>query len=85
MIRTVGDDNDYTLTVWAWRERKALASQATGKAPNKVFRVVWLSDSELVTVGVRHCTFWTFAGGKLRCVVLLLCDQRGVHRSLVSC
>ncbi len=60
----VGDDNDFTVTVWDMKGTK-LASLSADKDPNKVFGVSWKNESEFVTVGVKHIFFWKFDGAKL--------------------
>ncbi|VDK32890.1 unnamed protein product [Taenia asiatica] len=70
LIATVGDEPDYLLTIWDWREERiVLRNKAFSQ---EIFRVRWSDDLRgvLVTAGSGHIRFWkmakTFTGLKLQ-------------------
>ncbi|KAM7540955.1 hypothetical protein Aperf_G00000038268 [Anoplocephala perfoliata] len=70
LLVTVGDEPDYLLTVWNWREEGiVLRNKAFSQ---EIFRVRWSDDLHgvLVTAGSGHIRFWrmadTFTGLKLQ-------------------
>ncbi|KAH9285904.1 Cilia- and flagella-associated protein 44 [Echinococcus granulosus] len=70
LIATVGDEPNYLLTIWDWREERiVLRNKAFSQ---EIFRVRWSDDLRgvLVTAGLGHIRFWkmakTFTGLKLQ-------------------
>ncbi|VDN95986.1 unnamed protein product [Rodentolepis nana] len=70
LLVTVGDEPDYLLTIWDWREEKIVLRNKA--STQEVFRVRWSMDLHgiLVTAGSGHIRFWrmadTFTGLKLQ-------------------
>ncbi|VDM31516.1 unnamed protein product [Hydatigera taeniaeformis] len=70
LIATVGDEPDYLLTIWEWREERIVLR--TKAFSQEIFRVRWSDDLRgvLVTAGSGHIRFWkmakTFTGLKLQ-------------------
>lgn len=70
LLATVGDDPDYMLTIWDWKEENiVLRNKAFSQ---EIFRVAWSVDLPgiLTTAGSTHIKFWrmanTFTGLKLQ-------------------
>ncbi|KAL5112674.1 Cilia and flagella-associated protein 44 [Taenia crassiceps] len=70
LIATVGDEPDYLLTIWDWREERIVLRNKVFS--QEIFRVRWSDDLRgvLVTAGLGHIRFWkmakTFTGLKLQ-------------------
>ncbi|XP_060573407.1 echinoderm microtubule-associated protein-like 6 [Ruditapes philippinarum] len=62
-VVTVGLENN--VTVWRWQEGACLATASAHS--ERIFRAEFRpdSDSQFVTVGVKHVKFWTVAGNQL--------------------
>ncbi|KAI4812331.1 hypothetical protein KUCAC02_023729 [Chaenocephalus aceratus] len=56
---------EHTITVWRWQEGSKVCSKAGH--PDRIFVVEFRpdSDSQFVSVGIKHVKFWTLAGGAL--------------------
>ncbi|XP_028844275.1 echinoderm microtubule-associated protein-like 6 isoform X1 [Denticeps clupeoides] len=65
LLLSVGVDPDHTITVWRWQEGTKVTSR--GGHPDRIFVVEFRpdSDSQFVSVGIKHIKFWTLAGGAL--------------------
>ncbi|KAK7103893.1 echinoderm microtubule-associated protein-like 6 [Littorina saxatilis] len=65
MLLTVGLEEDHDLTVWRWQDGTKVA---TGPGHNqRIFRAEFRpdSDTQFVSVGVKHVKFWSVAGSQL--------------------
>ncbi|XP_033874936.2 echinoderm microtubule-associated protein-like 6 isoform X2 [Acipenser ruthenus] len=65
LLLSVGVDPEHTITVWRWQEGARVASK--GVHADRIFVVEFRpdSDSQFVSVGIKHIKFWTLAGGAL--------------------
>ncbi|XP_069464337.1 echinoderm microtubule-associated protein-like 6 isoform X1 [Ambystoma mexicanum] len=65
LLASVGVDAEHTITVWRWQEGAKVASKGGHK--ERIFIVEFRpdSDSQFVSVGVKHIKFWTLAGSAL--------------------
>ncbi|KAK1171259.1 echinoderm microtubule-associated protein-like 6 isoform X3 [Acipenser oxyrinchus oxyrinchus] len=65
LLLSVGVDPEHTITVWRWQEGARVASK--GGHADRIFVVEFRpdSDSQFVSVGIKHIKFWTLAGGAL--------------------
>ncbi|XP_048842779.1 echinoderm microtubule-associated protein-like 6 isoform X2 [Brienomyrus brachyistius] len=65
LLLSVGVDPEHTITVWRWQEGASVTSKA-GHV-DRIFVVEFRpdSDTQFVSVGIRHIKFWTLAGGSL--------------------
>lgn len=65
-LASVGDDDQFTVKVWDWANRRMLASQK-GDSGNQIIGIKWnhVKTQEFVTVGKNHIFFWTFENNKL--------------------
>ncbi|XP_048374588.1 echinoderm microtubule-associated protein-like 6 isoform X9 [Sphaerodactylus townsendi] len=65
LLVSVGVDPDHTITVWRWQEGAKIASR--GGHLERIFVVEFRpdSDTQFVSVGVKHMKFWTLAGSAL--------------------
>ncbi|XP_047458383.1 echinoderm microtubule-associated protein-like 6 isoform X2 [Mugil cephalus] len=65
LLLSVGVEPEHTITVWRWQEGSKVCSQAGH--PDRIFVVEFRpdSDSQFVSVGIKHVKFWTLAGGAL--------------------
>ncbi|KAM4599415.1 echinoderm microtubule-associated protein-like 6 isoform 3-T3 [Fundulus diaphanus] len=65
LLLSVGVEPEHTITVWRWQEGSRLCSKAGH--PDRIFMVEFRpdSDSQFVSVGIKHVKFWTLAGGAL--------------------
>ncbi|TDH01611.1 hypothetical protein EPR50_G00182120 [Perca flavescens] len=65
LLLSVGVDAEHTMTVWRWQEGSKVCSK--GGHPDRIFVVEFRpdSDSQFVSVGIKHVKFWTLAGGAL--------------------
>ncbi|GFN97686.1 echinoderm microtubule-associated protein-like 6 [Plakobranchus ocellatus] len=64
-IVTVGLEDDHNVVVWRWQDGTKVAS-APGHS-QRIFRAEFRpdSDTQLVSVGVKHVKFWSVAGSEL--------------------
>ncbi|OXB63038.1 hypothetical protein ASZ78_014805, partial [Callipepla squamata] len=67
LLVSVGVDPEHTITVWRWQEGAKVASR--GGHLERIFVVEFRpdSDTQFVSVGVKHMKFWTLAGSALLC------------------
>ncbi|XP_029927079.1 echinoderm microtubule-associated protein-like 6 isoform X2 [Myripristis murdjan] len=65
LLLSVGVEPEHTITVWRWQEGCRVSSK--GGHPDRIFVVEFRpdSDSQFVSVGIKHIKFWTLAGGSL--------------------
>ncbi|KAI2658968.1 Echinoderm microtubule-associated protein-like 6 [Labeo rohita] len=58
LLLSVGVDPEHTITVWRWQE---------GGHTDRIFVVEFRpdSDTQFVSVGIKHIKFWTLVGGSL--------------------
>uniref|UniRef100_G3PCL9 EMAP like 6 n=1 Tax=Gasterosteus aculeatus aculeatus TaxID=481459 RepID=G3PCL9_GASAC len=65
LLLSVGVDPEHTITVWRWQEGSKVCSKAGHL--DRIFVVEFRpdSDSQFVSVGIKHVRFWTLAGGAL--------------------
>ncbi|EGW07847.1 Echinoderm microtubule-associated protein-like 6 [Cricetulus griseus] len=65
LLVSVGVDPEHTITVWRWQEGTKVASR--GGHLERIFVVEFRpdSDTQFVSVGVKHMKFWTLAGSAL--------------------
>uniref|UniRef100_UPI00398E636F echinoderm microtubule-associated protein-like 6 isoform X3 n=1 Tax=Pristiophorus japonicus TaxID=55135 RepID=UPI00398E636F len=65
LLLSVGVDPEHTITVWRWQEGAKIASKSSHS--ERIFVVEFRpdSDTQFVSVGVKHIKFWTLAGGAL--------------------
>ncbi|MGH0132992.1 UNVERIFIED_CONTAM: hypothetical protein FKN15_059554 [Acipenser sinensis] len=65
LLLSVGVDPEHTITVWRWQEGARVASK--GGHADRIFVVEFRpdSDSQFVSVGIKHIKFWTLVGGAL--------------------
>uniref|UniRef100_A0A8C4H6J2 EMAP like 6 n=1 Tax=Dicentrarchus labrax TaxID=13489 RepID=A0A8C4H6J2_DICLA len=65
LLLSVGVEPEHTITVWRWQEGSKVCSKAGH--PDRIFVVEFRpdSDSQFVSVGIKHVKFWTLAGGSL--------------------
>ncbi|PNI66240.1 EML6 isoform 4 [Pan troglodytes] len=65
LLVSVGVDPEHTITVWRWQEGAKVASR--GGHLERIFVVEFRpdSDTQFVSVGVKHMKFWTLAGSAL--------------------
>ncbi|OWK10073.1 EML6 [Cervus elaphus hippelaphus] len=65
LLVSVGVDPEHTITVWRWQEGAKVASR--GGHLERIFVVEFRpdSDTQFVSVGVKHMKFWTLAGRAL--------------------
>ncbi|KAM4607535.1 echinoderm microtubule-associated protein-like 6 isoform 3-T3 [Polymixia lowei] len=65
LLLSVGVEPEHTITVWRWQEGARVTSK--GGHPDRIFVVEFRpdSDSQFVSVGIKHIKFWTLAGGSL--------------------
>ncbi|XP_064600933.1 echinoderm microtubule-associated protein-like 6 [Liolophura sinensis] len=62
---TVGLEDEHNIVVWRWQEGAKVAM--TPGHSSRIFHAEFRpdSDTQFVTVGIRHVKFWTVAGGEL--------------------
>ncbi|XP_055292522.1 echinoderm microtubule-associated protein-like 5 isoform X6 [Moschus berezovskii] len=65
LLLSVGLDPEHTLTIWRWQEGAKIASRAGHNQRIFVAEFRPDSDSQFVSVGVKHVKFWTLAGRAL--------------------
>ncbi|XP_013915817.1 PREDICTED: echinoderm microtubule-associated protein-like 5 [Thamnophis sirtalis] len=65
LLVSLGVDPEHTITVWRWHEGAKIASR--GGHLERIFVVEFRpdSDTQFVSVGVKHMKFWTLAGSAL--------------------
>ncbi|XP_072293600.1 echinoderm microtubule-associated protein-like 6 isoform X2 [Eucyclogobius newberryi] len=65
LLLSVGVEPDHTITVWRWQEGSRVCCRAGH--PDRIFVVEFRpdSDTQFVSVGIKHVKFWTLAGGAL--------------------
>ncbi|KAI1886390.1 hypothetical protein AGOR_G00213520 [Albula goreensis] len=65
LLLSVGVEPEHTITVWRWQEGAKVTSK--GGHADRIFVVEFRpdSDSQFVSVGIKHIKFWTLAGGSL--------------------
>ncbi|KAM9770291.1 LOW QUALITY PROTEIN: echinoderm microtubule-associated protein-like 6 [Menidia menidia] len=65
LLLSVGVEPEHTITVWRWQEGTKVTSR--GGHAERIFVVEFRpdSDSQFVSVGIKHIKFWTLAGGSL--------------------
>ncbi|KAL6102152.1 eml6 [Pungitius sinensis] len=65
LLLSVGVDPEHTVAVWRWQEGSKVCSKAGHL--DRIFVVEFRpdSDSQFVSVGIKHVRFWTLAGGAL--------------------
>uniref|UniRef100_A0A673BND2 EMAP like 6 n=1 Tax=Sphaeramia orbicularis TaxID=375764 RepID=A0A673BND2_9TELE len=65
LLLSVGVEPEHTISVWRWQEGSRVCSKAGH--PDRIFVVEFRpdSDSQFVSVGIKHVKFWTLAGGAL--------------------
>ncbi|KAM6956797.1 echinoderm microtubule-associated protein-like 6 [Aplochiton taeniatus] len=65
LLLSVGVEPEHTITIWRWQEGAKVTSK--GGHPDRIFVVEFRpdSDSQFVSVGIKHIKFWTLAGGSL--------------------
>ncbi|XP_072318733.1 echinoderm microtubule-associated protein-like 6, partial [Eucyclogobius newberryi] len=65
LLLSVGLDPEHTVTVWRWQEGSVMTSR--GGHRERVFVAEFRpdSDSQFVSVGVKHVKFWSVVGGAL--------------------
>ncbi|XP_028827800.1 echinoderm microtubule-associated protein-like 6 isoform X1 [Denticeps clupeoides] len=65
LLVSVGVEPEHTITVWRWQEGSKVSS--TGGHSDRIFVVEFRpdSDTQFVSVGIKHIKFWTLVGGSL--------------------
>ena len=64
LLATIGMDNEHSIAIYNWRTGQLLTSAKCHQ--DKVFACEWSPDGQtIVTAGVKHIRFWTFAEGGL--------------------
>ncbi|XP_038631944.1 echinoderm microtubule-associated protein-like 5 isoform X6 [Scyliorhinus canicula] len=66
LLLSVGLDPQYTITVWRWQEGIKVASRSGHTKRIFVAEFRPDSDTQFVSVGMKHVRFWTFAGKALQ-------------------
>lgn len=61
-LASVGDDDNFTIKVWDWKNKKVVAT--TKGDSNQIIALRWsnLDPKTFVTVGKNHIFYWTFDG-----------------------
>ncbi|XP_069772417.1 echinoderm microtubule-associated protein-like 5 isoform X2 [Narcine bancroftii] len=65
LLLSVGLDSQYTVTIWRWQEGTKIASRSGHIKRIFVAEFRPDSDTQFVSVGVKHVRFWTIAGRAL--------------------
>ncbi|XP_023587448.1 echinoderm microtubule-associated protein-like 5 isoform X1 [Trichechus manatus latirostris] len=65
LLLSVGLDPEHTITVWRWQEGDKIANRAGHNQRIFVAEFRPDSDTQFVSVGVKHVKFWTLAGRAL--------------------
>ncbi|XP_068177719.1 echinoderm microtubule-associated protein-like 6 isoform X2 [Antennarius striatus] len=65
LLLSVGVEPQHTITVWRWQEGTRVTSQ--GGHSERIFVVEFRpdSDTQFVSVGIKHIKFWTLVGASL--------------------
>ncbi|KAG8014924.1 Echinoderm microtubule-associated protein-like 6 [Nibea albiflora] len=65
LLLSVGVELEHTITVWRWQEGTKVTSK--GGHTERIFVVEFRpdSDTQFVSVGIKHIKFWTLVGGSL--------------------
>ncbi|TKS67941.1 Echinoderm microtubule-associated protein-like 6 [Collichthys lucidus] len=65
LLLSVGVELEHTITVWRWQEGTKVTSKAGHT--ERIFVVEFRpdSDTQFVSVGIKHIKFWTLVGGSL--------------------
>uniref|UniRef100_A0A3P8UFH2 EMAP like 6 n=1 Tax=Cynoglossus semilaevis TaxID=244447 RepID=A0A3P8UFH2_CYNSE len=65
LLLSVGVEPEHTITVWRWQEGTKVTSK--GGHSERIFVVEFRpdSDTQFVSVGIKHIKFWTLVGGSL--------------------
>ncbi|KAG7466406.1 hypothetical protein MATL_G00164500 [Megalops atlanticus] len=67
LLLSVGLDLEHTITIWKWQEGAKIASRAGHTQRIFVAEFRPDSDTQFVSVGIKHVRFWTLAGRALLC------------------
>uniref|UniRef100_A0A6Q2YHA2 EMAP like 5 n=1 Tax=Esox lucius TaxID=8010 RepID=A0A6Q2YHA2_ESOLU len=62
LLLSVGLDPEHTITIWKWQEGAKVASRAGHTQRIFVAEFRPDSDTQFVSVGIKHVRFWTLAG-----------------------
>ncbi|KAI1895518.1 hypothetical protein AGOR_G00107080 [Albula goreensis] len=65
LLLSVGLDPEHTITIWKWQEGAKIASRAGHTQRIFVAEFRPDSDTQFVSVGIKHVRFWTLAGRAL--------------------
>ncbi|XP_012495852.1 PREDICTED: echinoderm microtubule-associated protein-like 5 [Propithecus coquereli] len=65
LLLSVGLDPEHTITIWRWQEGAKIASRAGHNQRIFVAEFRPDSDTQFVSVGVKHVKFWTLVGRAL--------------------
>ncbi|ERE73685.1 echinoderm microtubule-associated protein-like 5 [Cricetulus griseus] len=65
LLLSVGLDPEHTITIWRWQEGARIASRAGHNQRIFVAEFRPDSDTQFVSVGIKHVKFWTLAGRAL--------------------
>ncbi|XP_012868821.1 PREDICTED: echinoderm microtubule-associated protein-like 5 [Dipodomys ordii] len=65
LLLSVGLDPEHTITIWRWQEGAKIASKAGHSQRIFVAEFRPDSDTQFVSVGIKHVKFWTLAGRAL--------------------
>ncbi|XP_035283834.1 echinoderm microtubule-associated protein-like 5 isoform X4 [Anguilla anguilla] len=65
LLLSVGLDPEHTITIWKWQEGAKIASRAGHSQRIFVAEFRPDSDTQFVSVGIKHVRFWTLAGRAL--------------------
>nr|XP_021519653.1 echinoderm microtubule-associated protein-like 5 isoform X4 [Meriones unguiculatus] len=65
LLLSVGLDPEHTVTIWRWQEGARIASKAGHNQRIFVAEFRPDSDTQFVSVGIKHVKFWTLAGRAL--------------------
>ncbi|XP_043551898.1 echinoderm microtubule-associated protein-like 6 isoform X1 [Chiloscyllium plagiosum] len=65
LLLSVGVDPEHTITVWRWQEGVKVTSKCAHSERIFVIEFRPDSDTQFVSVGIKHIKFWTLAGGAL--------------------
>ena len=60
---SIGDDEDHSLAIYDWLNKKLIASAKTSRY--KVTDCEFKSDFEFATCGLGHMKFWSFKGANI--------------------
>ncbi|XP_037543112.1 echinoderm microtubule-associated protein-like 6 isoform X2 [Nematolebias whitei] len=65
LLLSIGVESEHIITVWRWQEGSRVCSRAGH--PDRIFVVEFRpdSDTQFVSVGIKHVKFWILAGGAL--------------------